>query len=234
MTQHKKQRLYTLLMIVQGLTIFVGVLLVVMVYANWPALQAEWRYAVKPKPDSSVGPTLKPVANVTATPQPIKQIIESPHIVVEKIGLDAPITWGVPAEATINYLNKGVAHLAGSATLGQIGNVFITGHSSDYVWKGNPYAAVFALIPKLTVGDTITIKENGKSFVYQVAQTKIVAPDNVEVTKPTTTPVLTLMTCYPVGTTKERYIVQANLISSPDQLTASTQTNQTLPEIKFR
>ncbi len=128
-----------------------------------------------------------------------------------------------------------MAHLAGSARLGQIGNVFITGHSSDYVWKHNPYSAAFALLPKLKSGDIITIRENGKAYVYKVAQTQIVNPNQVEVTKPTTSAVLTLMTCYPVGTTRQRFIVQASLVSSPEKPVPADQLETyTVPEIKFR
>lgn len=228
-------------MVVQGIAVFMVVLLFAFIYANWPAVKAELAYSriqkqVAPTTQPTATPTLAPVTTVTPEPTPSPApIVESPHIVISKIGVDTPINWQVPAERTLDYLTKGVAHLAGSATLGQIGNVFITGHSSDYTWNNNPYAAAFALLPKLAVGDTIQIKENGKTFEYKVANTKIVAADNVEITRPTTTPVLTLMTCYPIGTTRERYIVQAALTSSPTQLTATTQADSTaLPEIKFR
>ncbi len=229
----KKQRLYTALMVVQSALVFCIIFLVATVYANWQAISVQLAYRPT-TPTATPTPAVTTTPTPTPKPAPVKQIIESPHIVISKIGVDVPISWQVPAENTIDYLNRGVAHLAGRATLGQVGNLFITGHSSDYTWHNNPYAAVFALLPKLQVGDTIEIKENGKSFVYAVNQTKVVDPNNVEVAQPTTSAVLTLMTCYPIGSTKERYIVHASLVSSPDQLTPGSQASQALPEIKFR
>jgi LPXTG-site transpeptidase (sortase) family protein len=227
--QKKYNRLYNLVIIIEGLIVFSLLFLAVLIYSNWDAVRSEITYAVnRPTVSSTPIPTNTPVA----TPTPI---FEPAHIVIEKIGVDAPVQWNIPAELTVEALNNGVAHLHGSAKLGEIGNVFITGHSSDYVWKKNPYAAVFSLLPKLKVGDIITVQENGKKYVYRVAQTRIVNPSQVEVTSPTTTPVLTLMTCYPIGSTRQRFIVHASLISSPEKpVPVSEQDKYKLPEIKFR
>ncbi len=229
MKQRKRDRLHNIFIIVQGLCIFTGLLLLIVAYANWSAFQSELNYSLK-----KATPSASPTPNVPPSATPIP-IVEAPHLLIDTIGLDVPISWDVPAELTTDYLNKGVAHLAGSAHLGEVGNLFITGHSSDYVWKHNPYAATFALLPKLKENDTITIRENGQVYTYKVNQTRIVNPDQVEVANQTTTPVLTLMTCYPIGTTRQRFIVHASLVSSPNKVNAAaTKPDYTLPEIKFR
>lgn len=226
----KKQQLYRLLVSLVGLCVFLGVLIGVLLYANWPAVKNELTYAFN-KPVIETSPT--PTATVLPTPIAIK---EPAHIVISKIGVDVAVQWDVDAADTIPALDYGVAHLKGSARLGQVGNVFITGHSSDYAWKKNPFAAVFSLLPKLVPGDTITVRENGQAFVYRVTSTRIVKPTQVEVANATSTPVLTLMTCYPIGTTRDRYIVQADLISSPQtvQPTAQNNSTQSVPVINFR
>lgn len=224
MAGKKTNSLHNAYIVTVGATVFIGILLLIFVLANLPAIKSEFNYFVYSN--------TKPSPNPSPTPTPIT---EAPHIVIDKIQVDTPITWDVSAEATLDALNHGVSHLAGTARPGELGNTFITGHSSDFAWKNNPYAATFALLPKLTYGDRVTIRENGKTYVYKVMQTRIVNPDQVEVAKPTTTPVLTLMTCYPVGTTRQRFIVHAALISSPDTPRAATQNGTTVvPEIKFR
>lgn len=236
--KHKKQHhLYLWFFTALGLAVFTALFLIVFIVSNWGAFKNEVAFALKPKQQKSpavvvVSPSPNPIASPTPTPEPI---IEPAHIVIDKIGVDTPISWDVAAEETLDYLDKGVAHLKGSARPWETGNTFITGHSSDFVWKRNPYAAVFSLVPKLVKDDTIRIHENGKTYTYKVVETKIVNPDQVEVANQTATPVLTLMTCWPVGTTQQRFIVHAALVSAPDPTQPGKQVKSThLPEIKFR
>lgn len=228
---NKKQRLYIWLTFVQGAFWFCLILLLGSVVANWPAINQELQYVSKqPQLTVNILPTPE-LAPPSASPP---AIVEPPHLVIAKIGVDVPINWHVPVEQTIEFLNQGVAHLDGSAVLGEVGNLFISGHSSDYVWKNNPYAAVFALLPKLVVGDMVAIKENGQTFEYRATDIKIVEPNNVAIAQPTTTQVLTLMTCYPIGTTRLRYVVQATPVSNFDNNNASLPQTTVLPEIRFR
>lgn len=230
--KQKLKRAYTLFYTSLAFTVFTAIFLTVFVVSNWQAVANEVAYSAKPKQSPIVIVSPSPEASPTPTPPPIN---EPAHIVIEKLGVDVPINWDVAPEDTLEYLNHGVAHMQGTAHLGEEGNLFITGHSSDYVWKRNPYAAVFSLLPKLEKDDIIRIRENGKVYVYKVAQTQIVNPDQVEITNQTTSPVVTLMTCYPVGTTKQRYVVQGVLVSAPDKINPAKQIQNThLPEIKFR
>jgi sortase A len=59
----------------------------------------------------------------------------------------------------------------------------------------------------------------GKRYIYRVTTTKVVTPNDVSVLGQTKTPTLTLITCTPVGTSKNRFIVQARQVS-PDPSTA--------------
>lgn len=229
----KKQRLHSLFILLEGLVIFTILFLGILIIANWSAVANEIHY-VRLDQTPIPSPSITPVVATPATVAPVP-IDEPAHIVIDKIAVDAPIRWDIAVEDTVDTLNRGIAHLKGSAGLGDIGNLFLTGHSSDYVWKKNPYAAVFSLLPKLTPGDTLSIRENGAEYVYRVTETKIVNPDQVEVAAPTTNPIVTLMTCYPIGSTKQRFIVHADLIASPTLNNNKTAPSaQTLPEIRFR
>lgn len=230
---HRKQKLQNFFILLEGLVIFISLFLAILIFANWSAFVNELRYITKAQtisPTPTSAPTIEPQA--TETPSPI---IEPAHIIIDKIAVDAPIQWNIPVESTVEALSRGIAHLSGSAQLGEVGNLFLTGHSSDYVWKNNPYASVFSLLPKLVPGDSIIIRENGKEYTYRVSETKIVNPNQVEVAAPTTNSIVTLMTCYPIGSTRQRFIVHADLVSSP-LITEkkSVIETKTLPEIRFR
>lgn len=108
-----------------------------------------------------------------------------------------------------NALKFGAVHYPGTAEPGQIGNVFITAHSSNYPWIKSNYNAAFALLPKLKVGDEYSIFYKGNLHKYRVTETFEVSPRDVSVlAQPKDTYMSTLMTCVPVGTTLKRLIVR--------------------------
>ena len=134
-------------------------------------------------------------------------------IVIPKIRANASVVWEVDPYNEKIYqwaLTKGVAHAKGSVYPGEIGTVFIFSHSSQDFLTANRYNSVFYLLTKLKKGDEIYLFYKGKPFVYTVTGHVIVKPDAVSLlTKKTSQKELTLMTCWPPGTTLERYIVTA-------------------------
>jgi LPXTG-site transpeptidase (sortase) family protein len=66
-------------------------------------------------------------------------------------------------------------------------------------------------LDKLEVGDTVSVLWNGKVYAYVVDASKVVPPTEVSVLNPSKTKILTLFTCTPVFTTKERLVVTARL-----------------------
>lgn len=131
------------------------------------------------------------------------------NLFIPKISVDAPISWNINSNDTLPALEKGVAQYAGTALPGQIGNIFISGHSSYYWWKEGSYKEVFALLDQLQKGDKIYITYEKKVYVYQVTDKKVVKPTDVEVLDQTDTKTLSLMTCFPVGTNINRLVVTA-------------------------
>jgi LPXTG-site transpeptidase (sortase) family protein len=153
------------------------------------------------------------------------------RIMIPKIGVDAPIVFAQSRdEKDIQQnLQNGVVHYPGTAMPGELGNVFLTGHSSNYSWAKGHYNYVFTLIEKMSPGDVVIIYYNGGEYDYQVTGTKIVEPTQIEVLNPTPTRVLSLMSCWPVYTSQKRMIVLAQQISPKDTSLNSNNTGIHLP-----
>ena len=137
-------------------------------------------------------------------------------LVVSSIGLTSPIVY-VQENSEIKFqagLENGVVHYPGTALPGDFGNVYIFGHSSDYLFSKGNYKTIFALLPKVKRGDNIKLSDNsGKIYNYIVIETRVVSPKDLSVLdqKNNERKLLTLQTSYPIGTALERYIVVAEL-----------------------
>ena len=134
-------------------------------------------------------------------------------IVIPKIEANAKVIANVDAQNPAAYqraLTQGVVQAAGSANPGEEGNIFIFAHSGQDILEANRYNAVFYLLSKLEKGDEIDIFYQGQKFQYSVTDKKTVSPEEVQYMdhiqgKKT----LTLMTCWPGGTTWKRLVVIA-------------------------
>lgn len=135
-------------------------------------------------------------------------------IKIEKIGVIAPIIENVNGANKNIYnlaLQRGVAHLKGSALPGKGSNIFIFGHSSSNIGFG-PYSKVFAKLNELERGDKIIIFYKNKEYIYLVFEKKVVEKNDLSVVKPTPKEQLTLMTCWPIGTADKRLIIKSFLV----------------------
>ena len=127
--------------------------------------------------------------------------IEIPSIDVDK--------W-VVAGVGYKELERGPGLFAGSPLPGQLGNVAIAGHRTTF-------GAPFSRINEVADGDIIKMTTTKGTFTYIVkGAPKIVAASDVQVVKTTdkTRGILTLVSCHPKWTSKQRIIVQADLSSS--------------------
>lgn len=117
-------------------------------------------------------------------------------------------------EAFQRALEFGVAHFPGTAKVGDPGNAYLFGHSSDFLWKRGDYKAVFAVLPKINMGDKIiAANSQGRKFVYKAVRTEVISPDDVKYLEQgdLTKKIMTLQTSYPVGTALRRFIVISEL-----------------------
>lgn len=136
-------------------------------------------------------------------------------IVIPKINANAPVIKDVDAFDSKVYqqaLSKGIAHAKGTSTPDMAGNTFLFAHSAQNWLNANRYNAVFYLLYKLEKGDTFSVYYKGKEYVYKIEEKKTVSAENVEVMKQSAYPrSVTLMTCWPPGTTFQRLIVVGSL-----------------------
>ena len=169
----------------------------------WPVLKAEVIYQVTKKDNQAINTKL-----VEVTP-----VDSSFSIIIPKINANAKVVRNVNPYEPKEYqkaLTQGVAHASGTATPDQFGNVFIFAHSATNWYQANQYNAVFYLLNKLTAGDDITLYFENIPYNYSVDEIKFVKPTEVEyLSTNLNTNQLTLMTCWPPGTTLKRLIVVA-------------------------
>ncbi|MEK7549446.1 MAG: sortase [Patescibacteria group bacterium] len=199
-----------------GITLVVVAALIVLL-TFYPIFKEEAKYLLAPSLKEKVVLS-QDEANMTEKEffkekQVIVPVDETFGIVVPKIGANSPIVPDVDWKDGTVYqkaLTKGVAHAEGTAKPGERGNMFLFAHSGVDFYEAARYNAVFYLIGKLEEKDTVEIFYQGKPYVYRVTEKKIVASDDTsyllgDPKKET----LTLMTCWPAGTTLKRLIVIA-------------------------
>ncbi len=114
--------------------------------------------------------------------------------------------------------DKYLGHYAGTALPGEVGNVFIYGHSvMPFFFNENNYKTIFSNLHKLEESDVIEISYSGKTYKYKVFEKEVLNPEEVKPLE-TVTPAylnektISLMTCTPPGTTLKRLIVSAKQI----------------------
>lgn len=107
-------------------------------------------------------------------------------------------------------LRKGIVHLSASADPGEWGNGVYFGHSDDVPWDNGPYKTIFALLGKLEKGDEVYLFHNEKRFRYQVISSQVISARDVSVLdNQKEAQTITLITCWPPGTTLKRLAVRA-------------------------
>lgn len=165
-----------------------------------------------------VSPGNAPANQIEAVDPTITQNISpDPRLIIPKLNVDVPVHFGIPLSEVMSAMNSGVAHyrIAGaSAYPGEIGNLVITGHSAGDVYSSNPYKYIFSGLERLDDGDLIYINYNSVRYTYRVIKKEVVEPSNVAaLVVDTKKPLLTLVTCTPLGTSRYRLLVTAEQIS---------------------
>lgn len=147
------------------------------------------------------------------------------RIVIPKIGKNIPLLdikqQTVSGHDELNNifmkeLENGVIRYPGSAKPGQNGNAFIFWHSSNFPWLPWDYNDVFALLDNLEQGDEVIVYYNQKKYIYKITTKEVIKPGDTSVLKrDQLTPELSIMTCWPIGTTLNRLVVHSELVSQP-------------------
>lgn len=117
--------------------------------------------------------------------------------------------WTIVEGVSLSDLKTGAGHMPWTPLPGQPGNAVISGHRTTY---GQP----FHDLDQLSLGATIEVETAVGTHVYSVASVFVVKPTDVWVTHPKSGAWLTLTTCHPKFSARERLIVQAQLVSGPN------------------
>lgn len=169
-----------------------------------------------------VSPGNTPASEIEALDPTVTQAVsDEPRLIIPKLNIDVPVHYGVPLSEVMSAMNNGVAHyrIAGaSAYPGEVGNFVITGHSAGDIYSSNPYKYIFSGLERLENGDLIYVNYQSKRYTYRVIKKEVVEPSNVAaLVVETSKPLLTLVTCTPLGTSRYRLLVTAEQISpSPE------------------
>jgi sortase A len=126
-------------------------------------------------------------------------------------GWSRPILEGT----THDILQSGLGHYAETVGPGAVGNFAVAGHRTTW---GRPFHDVENLVD----GDTIVVETRAAYDVYAVTGHEIVAPTDVDVVAPVpdqpgvapTEAMLTLTTCHPKYSARQRYVVHAKLVKT--------------------
>ncbi len=126
------------------------------------------------------------------------------RIVIPDIGVD----WIMVEGVNLTDLKKGPGHYPDTPLPGQAGNAAIAGHRTTY-------GAPFANVDQLEVGDQILVSTIQGNFTYEVSETVIVKPSQVDVLEEKGDNRLTLTTCHPKYSARERMIIIGQLRGQP-------------------
>jgi LPXTG-site transpeptidase (sortase) family protein len=203
-TRAKKRPLYAVVL-VDALSI-IGFSVVCFIVVNLPAYLHIAKYKINPNEISTQSPSGQ-IAQKQKYPQ--ATTAQNNRLIIPKIGVDAPIIWGVLAEESVEKLQQGVIHIGTTGKPDESKNVFLSGHSSNYWWRKGGYNSVFALLPQLVEGDEIFVTYNGMMYKYTIDSREEVEKSASGRFLNSDGSRLTLMTCTPVGTNLKRLIVGA-------------------------
>ena len=131
------------------------------------------------------------------------------RIKIPKIGVDVVVVEGTTPAA----LKAGAGHYRGTPLPCEAGNVGIAGHRTTY---GKPFNQLDRLAP----GDQIILETPIGTCTYEVANRGdspnpfVVDPSNISIVANTPGERnLTLTTCHPKGSAKQRLVIRATLVS---------------------
>ena len=127
-----------------------------------------------------------------------------PDVVGRLTILSANINHYVVFGATNKKLEYGPGYILGTSLPGSGGNFAIAGHRTTY-------GAPFGDLDRVQVGETIIFQTNTNQYKYQVIDVKIVSPEDNYVLENYGDDRITLTTCHPKFSAKQRLVVIGQL-----------------------
>lgn len=144
---------------------------------------------------------LAPAKTVDIQPAPAGQT-QGDSLIIPRLSFQETIHQG-----GIGALNKGVWHIPYTSTPDKGGNTVLVGHRFTYAGP-----AIFYHLDKIKKNDRIGVWWQQKLYEYEVFNIMVVAPEAVSVEANTPEARLTLYTCTPLWSAKDRLVIQAKLL----------------------
>lgn len=194
-----------------------GTLVVNAPAANPPQQPPANAAAVSGAAESSAQSTGQATVTAIAAPSAIPEDARPVRLTIQAIGLvNAPIvptgTRVEKGELVWDVANHAVGYLVGTGLPGRPGNLVLSGHiSAPLSGQGNIFHDLPSLANKL--GARVAVQAaSGTWYYYQITGTDVVLPTDNWVLTPTSTPTITLLTCYPDGVYDHRFVAQGTYL----------------------
>jgi sortase A len=145
-----------------------------------------------------------PIKTYADSSEDIQRVADSPptnenRLFVPSLGMDEVIH-----EGGLEELKFGVLRRSRTSTPDKGSNTVMVGHRFTYGSRG-----VFYHLDKVKTGDSILLHWEGKPYRYMVKNILVVSPSQINIEEPTGENILTLYTCTPLWSAKDRLVIQA-------------------------
>jgi LPXTG-site transpeptidase (sortase) family protein len=138
-----------------------------------------------------------PTSVVKSDPVPVDNTLVIPKLEMREQVYDG---------SNLGTLRKGIWHLPNSSSPDKGGNTVMAGHRFTYDGK-----AVFYYLDKVAIGDNMTLYWQNKRYDYIITAINEVQPTDGTLVATTDTPTLTVYTCTPLWSAKNRLVITAKL-----------------------
>ncbi|TAK26880.1 MAG: sortase [Chloroflexota bacterium] len=167
-------------------------------------------------PTATSVPATSPTPIVRRTTPPVgKPGIPARSLTIPSLGIASDV-----AEVSTTYDAQGnlvwqtvpflVGHFSGSSNPGQLGNAIFSGHLTS------PNAgSVFKRLPDIELGAGIILTSGDTTYLYRVADKKVVEPSDLGPLQDSGKAIVTLITCVPDGVYSHRLVVTGELVTLP-------------------
>ncbi len=175
-------------------------------YPFWPEAGFWWKHNFSSSQSAGQDPfelAEKAVSGNSEEETARVEVAETKNILsIPIIDLQAEI---IDSQDEYQSLERGAWLKPNSAGFGTLGNTILTAHR----FHPNPKKNFFYHLNKVEVGDEVKVLWQGRIFHYQVAEKKIVDGEDLSIEKQASQETLTLYTCHPVWSTRERLVIVA-------------------------
>lgn len=159
------------------------------------------------QPDAAAGNAVEQALGFDLPPGSVNSITQegiATRLVIPKINVDAPVTLAPIQNDTwqVDHLGQAVGHLEGTAPPGSNSNIVLAGHVTLSAGVYGPFAG----LGQLAAGDEVVVYYGDQLFKYLVDGYQTVERTAVEVTYPSQTGQITLITCNNWSNEEGRYL----------------------------